>query len=288
MTDRDDIELRAWARRTFEGEPRPGSINDTIGDDLARAHAGLTRRRRWTAGASGVAVAAVAFAIAVAPGVLPSAGDSPEPAGSTDGQQPDRAEPPKQRKSAPGGDGYPGYEQRMLLLDVAEDHLDPQGKHLSNARNVQSGSGGVSGWEYIGTKLNWKVPGEPGLGVVQVAIASPGMNDRDLRSEAGCGGLYSCEPRELPDGSTAWVGQSDDGRLGAAYRQPDGESVWVIVDPLFGNNSTTPVSSVDVTVDQLLAFVSDDRLRVIESDMEMDWDERMERREQTWDRSLVR
>ena len=41
--------------------------------------------------------------------------------------------------------------------------------------------------------------------------------------------------------------------------------MWVLVDPLFGNNSLTPVSSVDVSVDDLLAYVTDARLRWLDS-----------------------
>jgi hypothetical protein len=63
MTDRDDTDLRNWASRAFDDEPTAASP----AADLDRGHAALSRRRRWTTGVSGVAVAAVAFAIAVAP-----------------------------------------------------------------------------------------------------------------------------------------------------------------------------------------------------------------------------
>jgi hypothetical protein len=261
MTERDDIELGTWARRAFADEPEAGRLDDTIGDDLSRAHAALNRRRRWTAGVSGIAVASVAFAVAIAPGLVPSAGDDPEPAGTPESPTRHRQpEAPKQRQPAPVGDGYEYYAQRELLHDVAKDHLDPDGDNLGWASSVQT-STTASDLNALGTEMGWRVPGEDGLGMVQVGIGAPGLGAAEVRLEwVLCGEAYTCEERELSDGSTAWVGRSDDGRLGVGYQQDDGEWVWVLVAPLFGNRTTTPVSSVDITIDQALGFVADDRL----------------------------
>gem|GEM_PF-2671020 len=275
MRDRDDIDMQAWARRAFEGEPAAGSLGDTTRADLDRAHAGLSRRRRWTAGFSAVAVAGVVTAIAMGPTLVPDGGTDSRPTDFADQPKsptPDRPKPAGERPDRPG-DGYPYYEQRHLLYVVAKDHLDPAGEHLSMHQNVLSG--GTTDSQHIGTKLNWKIRGEPGLGMVQVAIATPGMTDADRRFEIGCGEYFSCEQRELDDGSTAWIGQSGDGLIGVAYEQADGESVWVLIDPLFGNNSLTPVSEVDVDVNDVLGFVADDRLRFIDSGMVMTWDGRL-------------
>lgn len=280
MSDRDDIDMRAWTRHAFDAEPYDGSVDDTMQADLIRAHAGLTRRRRWTGGFSVLAVAGVAFVVAIGPSLLPSGDTDSGPAGfaghtespppdrpKPDRPMPDRASPrpdrPKVTSDAPArqGDGFPYFEQRHLLFTLATDHLDPSGEHLSMASNVQGG--GSHGSQSVGTKLNWKVSGESGLGMVEVGIATPGMTDADRRFEIGCGG--SCERHGLGDGTSAWVRRSGDGVIGAAYEQSDGGSVWVLVDPLFGNNSLTPVSSVDVSVDDLLGYVSDNRLRWLES-----------------------
>ena len=281
MSDRDDIDMRAWTRHAFDAEPSDGRVDDTMQADLTRAHAGLTRRRRWTGGFSALAVAGVAFVIAIGPSFLPSGDTDSGPAGfagrtesppparpKPDRPMPDHASPnpdrpgpdrPKVTSDGPArqGDGFPYFEQRDLLFTVAKNHLDPSGKHLSMASNVQGG--GTHGSQSVGTKLNWKVPGESGLGMVEVGIATPGMTDADRRFEIGCGG--SCERHGLGDGTSAWVRRSSDGVIGVAYEQSDGGSVWVLVDPLFGNNSLTPVSSVDVSVDDLLAYVTDARLR---------------------------
>jgi hypothetical protein len=97
MRDRDDIDMQAWARRAFEGEPAAGSLGDTTRADLDRAHAGLSRRRRWTAGFSAVAVAGVVTAIAVVPslsGGLPGAtgGNGPASNGSDKRAETDRSD----------------------------------------------------------------------------------------------------------------------------------------------------------------------------------------------------
>ena len=293
MSDRDDIDMRAWTRRTFDDEPMGGSVGDTMRADLTRAHDRLSRRRRWTGGFSALAVAAVAFVIAMSPNLLPSGDTDSGPAGfagqtespKPDRPSPDQASPNPDRPSpdrsvlttdAPArpGDGFPYFDQRHLLFTVAKNHLDPSGEHLSMASNVQGG-GGSHGSQSVGTKLNWKVRGESGLGMVQVGIATPGLTDADRRFEIGCGG--SCDRHDLGDGTSAWVRRSSDGVIGAAYEQSDGGSVWVLVDPLFGNNSLTPVSSVDVSVDDLLAYVTDPRLRWLDSnsDQVMTWDGRV-------------
>ena len=281
MSDRDDIDVRAWARHAFDDEPADGSLGDTTQADLARAHSGLSRRRRWTGGFSALAVAGAAFVIAMGPSILPSNDTDSGPAGfadQTDSPKPDRPASPKPDRPkdtteppGPEGDGYPYFEQRQLLYTVAKNQLDPAGEHLSMASNVQGGGSQRS--QYVGTKLNWKIRGEPGLGMVEVGIGTPGMTDVERRVEIGCAG--SCDRHDFGDGTAAWVRRSSDGVIGVAYEQSDGESVWVLVDPLFGNNSLTPVSSVDVSVDDLLAFVADHRLRVLDSDQVMTWDGRM-------------
>jgi hypothetical protein len=209
-----------------------------------------------------VAVAGAAFAIAMGPSILPDGDNDSHPTGPAERSESPRPDRPKHSEVEPDrpGDGFAYYEQRHLLFTVARDHLDPAGEHLSMHPNYQSSG------RSIGTKLNWKVPGEPGLGMVQVGIEPPGMTDSGRRFEIGCDEYFSCERRELADGSSAWVGQSGDGLIGVAYEQADGESVWVLVDPLFGNNSQTPVSAVDISVDDLLAYVSDDRLGVLDAD----------------------
>jgi hypothetical protein len=259
MTDRDDIDMQAWTGNAFAGEPRPGRLGDTLAEDLVRGHAALSRRRRrLAAGASGLTVAAVASVIAVAPALAPSewtdGGDTSRPADGNDVVD-------RSAIDVPPDDGLPHYQQRRLLYEVAWGHLDRSGEQLR-----WEGSVGTSNGYTVGADFGWQVPGEDGLGLVHVGIGSSAMHDSELRGEALCGqrGTYECEPRQLPDGSTAWVGQGDD-LLGVAYRQPDGDGVWLVVDPKFPYAThAEPVSSVDITVEDALDFVADDRLRYLE------------------------
>ena len=56
------------------------------------------------------------------------------------------------------------------------------------------------------------------------------------------------------------VGTGDRGELVVLYRQPDGERAVVLVNPLFGNNSQTPVQDGFVNRRAVYRLVQDDRL----------------------------
>jgi hypothetical protein len=63
-------------------------------------------------------------------------------------------------------------------------------------------------------------------------------------------------PLDRPGVAEARVAE-DGGRFGVVVRRTDGIVVSVIADPLFGNNSTVPVSGFDFTVEDLLATAAD-------------------------------
>jgi hypothetical protein len=223
-------------------------------DLLARGRA--RRRRRRTTGVSGIAVAAAVIAIAIGPNVRDavSSGDDPEgPASRTDVDR-------RPAIDVPPDDGMPRFEQRRLLYEVAWDHFDRTGQQLRWLPSVDTSNG-----DLVGTDLGWQVPGEGGLGLVRLGIGSSATADSWLRAEALCGrrSTYDCEPRQLPDGSTAWVGQRGD-LLGVAYRQPDGDGIWLVVNPEYPYAAhPEPVSRVGITVEDALGFVADDRLRYL-------------------------
>ena len=57
-----------------------------------------------------------------------------------------------------------GGELLKDYRDVIAEHIDPDGTHLQKKPdNLQSGGG-------LGTKLGWTVPGEEGLGMVEVFV----------------------------------------------------------------------------------------------------------------------
>lgn len=210
------------------------------------------------------------------PTARPSPPAEPTPGGSpTQTPQPDPTSPAKEQPIE-----LPFPETRQQLLDAAVEHFDPEHVHLPEQSTGFSGgfSGGI---DNVGTKLSWTIPGEDGMGMVRVAVTGPGYVDVDeyafagFASDVGCETgageepAQNCTERELPDGGTAWVaeGESDnDLVVGAVHERADGSLVGVGVFDLFGNNSTVPVSGVDIDVDDALAFVTDPNLEIVADD----------------------
>lgn len=145
--------------------------------------------------------------------------------------------------------------------DVLAEHLDPTGEHLEkNVSNMQ-GSDGGSG-RTIGTKLGWTVEGEDGLGMVQLAVG-PGWDGAGLLCEDPG---WTCEDVNRPGAKVARMATHDGARTYAVERS-DGTVVAITLDSLFGNNSTIPVSGVDVGEKEVMAAAADPRLVVPELDL---------------------
>lgn len=300
---RDDDQLRQlFAEIRFVDEPPFAPGAGSVADDVERARREL-HKRRWrswgAAAASGaVIVSGVAFAAPnlslgeseqgpVADRATDDAADgsasgepfgdaNPGPASVEINSCP--AEPPVE--DATGMVGFPNT--RQCLLEIATKHFDPESVHLpERTSNVGSGIG-ESGVR-VSTKLDWVVPGEDGLGMVQVAVTTPGFAD-DEHAVAGMPGMTACG--SSPDACRSvsvpgtegevLVVEDDPERgwvLAVAYERPDGSIVSVAVDNLFGNNSLVPVSNVDITLDEAIAFVTDPALKVDEVEAEEGADE---------------
>jgi hypothetical protein len=108
----------------------------------------------------------------------------------------------------------------------------------------------------IGIKMGWSTPGQGGQGMVQVEIGTR----RPVQGACLETGNYGCPQAVDAAGGSTWVGDGPRGSFVVLHRQPDGDQVVVLVDPLFGNNSRTPVAAGFVTKADVYRLVQDDRL----------------------------
>jgi hypothetical protein len=263
MNEEQLMERIRWA--LIEEPPMLGRAEE---DEARGRRLLLRRRRRATTGIVVTATLAVLAAPSWAgpgrdgnlhPAVVAGAGAAESPAPQS-GSGPASAQDWLR-------DGYPFPQTRGQLFEVARDRLDPSGNHLvRGAGNIQAlGSGSeVVG---VGAKFGWHNPGEAGEGLVQVSISrNPTQAETEFRA-------YEC-PRcawEKIPGTNDRVlvaRPSDSGsRFGVLYRQPDGDVVSIVVDPLFGNNSLVSVAAMTVTLDDAYLFVTDPRLNFTEKDV---------------------
>lgn len=175
----------------------------------------------------------------------------------------------------------PFPQTRQLLLDAAVEHFDPEHAHLPETSTGFTG-GHLQDIADVGTKLSWTNAGEDGMGMVRVAVTSPGYADSEayalegFASDVGCEispdaeGGPNCTEQEVPGGGTVWVAEADTDGLAASavFERADGSLVGVGVFDLFGNNSTVPVVDIDVEVDEAIAFVTDPDLNVVADELD--------------------
>jgi hypothetical protein len=231
-----------------------------VADDVARGEGALHRRRRWQVGAASLAVVAVTGAgVALSGGGdAPQAGFSAQPSrtlathSSTQRATQSHAALQKavtrlkQETRRVRHQRDVPYETPVLRTyhDVLAAHLDPTGRLLKLAQNVQGG-GGV-----IGTKLDWRDGG-----MLEIVVG---------RSWHAAEGFYLLQDAGLQpttyDGHPARVSTAGDD-LVVAVQHPDGTVVTLIASTGFGNNGTS-TASLGLTQDQLLASAADERLQL--------------------------
>lgn len=243
-------------------------MESTAADDLRRGRRHLRRRRVaiWSTAAAGVA--AVASGVAF---VLPSVGGGPAPDAELDFAGAAPRPVIEQPAEEPRFDALPFPVTTSLLLDIAAKHFDPTGVHLPYVV-TNAGSGiELAGMVRVSSKLDWTIPGETGMGMVQVAVTTPGFAEgeyaeADIGWLVGCGDPSTCTEQAIPGtDQTVLVADRDPEQnllLGVIHERPDGSFTAVGVYDLFGNNSLEPVSQVDITLEQAIAFVTDPDLRV--------------------------
>ncbi|WP_328335000.1 hypothetical protein OHA70_20615 [Kribbella sp. NBC_00382] len=225
-----------------------------LNDDLAAGHRRLRRHRVLTGGgivggAAAVAVLAIGVSSWLTPNAEPLPG-SPQVAGTTARPSP-RSKPSTVQVAAQDA----AFNRKMQGL--LAKHFDPGRKHLT----FESGPFEVSrdpGQHGTTGRAGWKIAGQKGEGVLKVSLLGSGTGSQ-------CGEyedlLPKCHSVPMPGGGTATMARLGD-RAEIQYQQPDGESVFVSVQPLFGNNSTIPVHGMGITDAQLKAFVADSDLNL--------------------------
>ncbi len=286
MRDDRDHRDEAWHDLLREAAEADDATSFDVADDVARGRRKVRRTRVLVTGV-GVLAGGVVAGTALVAGGLSGGADTAPPAGTptraptshepvtTVGPSPSPspsagatrvATPPSARdrqvarvaKVMNAFDGlgplpYPGW--RNALFRTAQSVLDPSGTRLDYAtRSLQGGSAG-KGAVSIGIKLGWRVPGSPGEGMVQVQVASGGG------PAAACGSMGEvCTEVVRRDGRTFATTPGSGPRFVVSHTQPDGDVVTVLVDPLFGNDSTVGVGSTGITRADVMGLVQDDRI----------------------------
>ncbi len=234
----DILDLEDRLRELAAAVPSP---EVPVEDDLARGRRRLGVQRLLTTGGAVAAVAVIALAIGIGQSVTDkSSGSGPAGPAATQGT------PLKPKvKVLP----QTGGELLQVYRDVLVVHLDPSGEHLQvKPDNLQSGGG-------LGTKLGWRIPGEEGLGMVEIFVGDGwGGFVGGLCGDDG----QQCVTKDV-DGIHATVSESD-GVTSVLVKRDDGSNVLLTVNPLFGNNSLVPVSAMDISVDDMIRAAGDPRL----------------------------
>lgn len=238
----------------------------SLDEDLARGRAHL-RRRRATVGAAALGTAVVlASAWALGPG-----GDDGDAARTT---TPVATEPTSQATPSPEPtptstpslpatiDPLTGDVQKDLRVlrrwnDVLAENLDPGRAHL---QEVTRTNWNVQGGTAYGSKYGWANAGESGLGMLQLSI-SAAKDVEEIDSPCTWEGI-PCPEVPAPAGAERVQVGHDGGRTMVVVERTDGQAVALTFDPLFGNNSLTPVSGSALTADDLVAAALDLRLTI--------------------------
>lgn len=138
--------------------------------------------------------------------------------------------------------------------DILARHLDPRERHLERqVTNIQGGGSPECGFDELGTKLGWSVPGEEGLGMIQVEVS---RSRRDSQVQMSSDRWTLLSVTGMPGVERAEAAHDGD-RVAVLVTRDDGLVVGIIADPLFGNNSPTPVSGFGFDVDDLLVAAAD-------------------------------
>ena len=245
-----------------------------VEEDVQRGRRGLARRRRAAVGGS-LATVAVLSAVTLTANQLmddpPSLGQGANIATQPSGAPGAGADPGKTAAAPPAGEetksAGPGERSfsiedtkpwRNGLHALAIQHLDPSEKHINYRTNSLQGGEGDDGSISMGIKLGWKESGDEGEGLVAISVASkgsPGLLDP-------CNQYGPCETTTLPGHDAFKLSGDPDSGAGYVVRvtQADGEQVQIVVDPVFGNNTTVPTGAPLPSLEQVLDLAEDDNL----------------------------
>jgi|1185.fasta_scaffold25528_2 hypothetical protein len=200
------------------------------------------------------------------PATSPSASSTPTH-GKTNGKKDDQKPSKTSRASTTWcNGGTRAYQARLrrygptlaTYRDLVAEHLDPQQQHLQKevtGGDINTAKGCVL--DALGTKLGWTNAGEDGLGMVVVEVTT---DWRTAQTNLAHGGWHPAS--SLPAGAARAYVADYQGGTAVAVTRSDGTTVALDAARLFGNNSVTPVTSMDVTTDELLATAADPRFQL--------------------------
>jgi len=152
------------------------------------------------------------------------------------------------------------YDELGSLLDrVAHDRLETQRGTLEGGAG-RSGSRDDSGWITVTRQLRWAPWHRIATSDVDLSLSRPGTyTEHQLQTRIGCHDQFECHQVDLVDQGSAWVGENDAGSFAVGYVQPDGEIATIVVDTEDPDLAASDVA-IDITVDEAIGFVTDDRL----------------------------
>lgn len=152
----------------------------------------------------------------------------------------------------------PGAKAALSVYnDLLAEHLDPSRQHLEQYDGVGFHGVGLPGAAgEVGAKFAWTTAGERGEGMLQVAVDLRAWRHSNIRLSHE--DAWRPFDAQLPAGWTAEAANYDGGTAVVVHR-PDGVSVAIDANTLFGNNSLTPVSGFAFGTADLVTAASDPR-----------------------------
>jgi len=241
-------------------------------DDLRRGRSARRRRRllATTAAALGAA-AVVAVVFALSGQVLGRTTGTKAPSGDPGPVATATSSAVEESTTSPGSSPTSlGYTNKpntggpadqaafgRFLFDIAQEHLDPAHTRMEWSEGFTGSDGGAT--KEWGRKFGWQAPGEKGQAMVYVGVGNIPPPDRLPCGTYNYQGTAKCSTRALPNAQPAEILNSTT-RREVHWSRPDGSYVFVIVDAVFGNNTTVATTSALPTLVQLEEFVMDVRL----------------------------
>lgn len=253
--------------------------------DLSRSRSQARRRTALVSGVAGLAVAGVigGAALLVPSGQAdlpvagaPSASDSTTalaPASASPSQAPTPSKQAEPQASQSSGFGRTGPDEWAMTAafdrkvdDLTQawrpamlDALDPSGRHLDKKFSNLDDGLNEAGRFVTGTSVGWSTPGESGMGVVTVKA--------DTAGRPGCTSYekVACEKLSAPEGTRGAWRWTEFGTTFHRVLRADGSTVVVGTNRHFGNNSLTPVKSMDITQADILRLAADPRIRITDT-----------------------
>lgn len=272
MTDHDP----ALERRLQELAQGIATPDTPVAADVARGRRRLVRGRLAAGGGALAVLAVVAVGLSIVPGG-DAAGPTPELGGASGVPTPSAPTtssavptPSPSELSAPDAVALVrgrtnDHELLASWQRALAEHLDPGWDHLveytkrnGNQQSSTDASGQVSS---LGSKYGWRNTGESGLGMLQLTVSSGWTGLYWLCGYTGQGDeAWDCRDLAPPAGAVSAQVAQHEGITEVAVERADGHVVVLAVDALFGNNSTVPVSGIDLSARSLAEAAADPRI----------------------------